>query len=412
MLSEVTLHLFMVSRGIGINLNLLEINLVNTLILDVGLFYVLGDVLGGLLNDRLKALLSELFQRKERYLVSFYKLVRAGKVVSFSCVESWRIVYGESVIRMAIKAKILATSQLLKEFQPHVKTVSPGLKRFMNSVPVWAYDSATVMKKSYPAGDGLIDDESEVLGFGPLSPYTFGSLFINLGHGGHRTALSLPYIKFDAKVLPGFGPLYANKYPQTQDECRYVLRKLACRQVEGMPAYRVAAMSDDSKQLFTKEYRNYLSKKYDRCFITRYHSATSEALGFQERLPGDIDSLVKEAMVPVFDLQRHMISHWKRFLRPEWAMSVVSAGGTCCARIHLCPSIRSEKEESLLPKDCPRDIEASFVWLAAPRPWGGEIRHPGIYRKTRVHFSLEDGQVHKYFSGRMLSLVVSSLSRC
>merc|ERR1712086_1189273 len=232
MLSEVTLHLFMVSRGIGINLNLLEINLVNTLILDVGLFYVLGDVLGGLLNDRLKALLSELFQRKERYLVSFYKLVRAGKVVSFSCVESWRIVYGESVIRMAIKAKILATSQLLKEFQPHVKTVSPGLKRFMNSVPVWAYDSATVMKKSYPAGDGLIDDESEVLGFGPLSPYTFGSLFINLGHGGHRTALSLPYIKFDAKVLPGFGPLYVNKYPQTQDECRYVLRKLACRQVK------------------------------------------------------------------------------------------------------------------------------------------------------------------------------------
>jgi hypothetical protein len=120
----------MVSRGIGINLNLLEINLVNTLILDVGLFYVLGDVLGGLLNDRLRVLLSELFQRKEKYLTSFYKLVRAGKVVSFSCVESWRIVYGESVMRMAAKTKILATLQLLEEFKPHVKNGLSDIKTF------------------------------------------------------------------------------------------------------------------------------------------------------------------------------------------------------------------------------------------------------------------------------------------
>jgi hypothetical protein len=323
----------MMSRGIGINLNLLEINLVNTLILDVGLFYVLGDVLGGLLNDRLRALLSELFQRKERYLTSFYKLVRAGKVVSFSCVESWRIVYGESVMRMAAKTKILATSQLLKEFKPHVKTVSPILKSFVSSLPVCSLDQAgTIRRGSYPQE---YDREtiSDITGLGPLSPYSFGEQFIKVTQGGRRVGIVVPgtslpgYLRFIAAEnipdyrsrvweIPEVNPLFLTPDGRGRRGAKMIvggfsrkptldlLTKKAVHQLEQMPAYKVIAMTDDSKQALKKEYCSYMAKKYDRSFLHMVIGTTMSFRDIVDRTP--LEDRIREAFYATDLIRRTM----------------------------------------------------------------------------------------------------------
>lgn len=373
MLSEVTLHLFMLSRGIGINLNLLEINLVNTVILDVGLFYVLGDVLGNLLNDRLRAILSELFQRKERYLTSFYKLVRAGKVVSFSCVESWRIVYGESVLRMAAKAKILATSQLLKEFRPHVKAVSPGLRKLVENGPVFGLTPGALVpsqEASSPTGE-LLEDFT----------------------------------------LPSYGNLVGLDPIRKREKVRR-LTELARRQAEGMPAYEVFAMRVESKQILLKEYCTYVSDKFDTAFLER--KLTCDKWSYVAEVTSD-----QELLNQATKLSRCHLAPWRRFVRPEWSLSVASTVGT--KRIYwvvenlqfsdtfwevLGPSRRARwhrlESLGLQPKTL---VEVVSISNSPPQT----SRSPA---DTGVAFFLGDGRVYKYFSGRLLSIVVSALSRC
>lgn len=437
MLSEVTLHLFMMSRGIGINLNLLEINLVNTLILDVGLFYVLGDVLGGLLNDRLRALLSELFQRKERYLTSFYKLVRAGKVVSFSCVESWRIVYGESVMRMAAKTKILATSQLLKEFKPHVKTVSPILKTFISSLPVCSLDQAgTVRRGSYPQEHDR-ETISDITGLGPLSPYSFGEQFIKVSQGGPRTGIIVPgtslppYLTFietenipdyrgNVFRLPEVRPLFicgCGTSASTQivrgfsrKLILYCLTKSAEHQVEQMPAYKVVAMTDDSKRALKKEYCSYMAKKYDRSFLQMVVGTTMSFRDIVDRTP--LEDRIREAFYAMALIRRTLFCPWRRFIRPEWAMSIVANGSTELAEIFpVTVAHPSSTSGAPLAGEGDRDLTVLFTWPQSVRYFGGDRFPSQLLRYTPTHFFLKDGRVHKYFSGRMLSLVVSSLSQ-
>ena len=351
MLSEVTLHLFMVSRGIGINLNLLETNLVNTIILDVGLFYILGDVLEDLLNNRLRTILSELFQRKERHLTSYYKLVRAGKVVSFSCVESWRVVYSKSTERMAIKAKVLATSQLLKEFHPHIKAASPRLKKLVEGCPVWAITSYTESSLPHIPSVGMVEP-----------PY--GASYLGISRGYRK------------RVVSG----------TDRNAILRHLTKLACRQVKGMPSYKIRALSPDSKKWLLEEYCDYVSKRYGANFYYKRGA-----------------------------LLKTKAAAWRRFVQPEWALSVKSNtwGSTC-------GFLDSQSPLPWRPENPPRE---SIIWRNIPG-WHGanpvvsvsRVRVPypsgNIFtEETFLGFFLGDGRVDKYFSGRMLSLVVSSLSQ-
>lgn len=145
------------SSQIGLSLNPLETNLVNLLVLDVCLFYVLGDIVGGALNEQLGGILSELFQRKEKCSKSFRKATRAGRFVAFwhhlwlcadpgSSPENSDGVLGEvspasrtpfvrRLYMVAQEAKILATREILKELPLYPKTMSPSLRRFLLKAP-------------------------------------------------------------------------------------------------------------------------------------------------------------------------------------------------------------------------------------------------------------------------------------
>ena len=135
-MSDITLNVFILARSIGLNLDLLESNLINLLILDIGLFYVLGDILEGLLNTRLRRILSELFRRKKKCSRSFRMTSRAGKFVSLHRSDTWQTVYGKSVKQMATKAKILAAKELFSNLPPYPKKLSPSLKKFLTTVPI------------------------------------------------------------------------------------------------------------------------------------------------------------------------------------------------------------------------------------------------------------------------------------
>jgi hypothetical protein len=171
-------------------------------------------------------------------------------------------------------------------------------------------------------------------------------------------------------------------------------------------------MSDDAKRTFTKEYGIYLRKKYDNAFLNRAIATARIFTDITDR--SSVDSRVKEAFYAVGLTGRLILSPWKRFLRPEWAMSVVSAGGTCCAKIIPVPIAArpSSTFDAPLAEEGVKDLTALFTWPQIERSFGGELIPSQMLRYNETHFFLEDGRVHKYFSGRMLSLVVSSLSRC
>lgn len=402
MLSEVTLHLFMVSRGIGINLNLLEINLVNTVILDVGLFYVLGDVLGNLLNDRLRTILSGLFQRKERYLTSFYKLIRTGKVVSFSCVESWRIVYGESVMRMAAKAKILATSQLLKEFRPHIKAASPCLKKLVENFPAYAtgnsraHDSVGMVSPSFEAEalrdtlkrsieNGISDEKQFLRDYYRLYRVKFYfEEVLECPSIKLKASPINPLVRYGEQCLEGLPSPYGNLVglgPIRKREKAYRLTELARLQAVGMPAYKVLAMHADAKRGLLKEYSTYISDKFDTAFLER--KLTRNAWPYS--LPS-----------------WHSSAPWRRFVRPEWSLSVASTLKAANRVYWVCG------ERQVTSATAP-------VTMRVIRPAVSNTPEPlprACFHETLVAFFLGDGRVYEYFSGRLLSIVVSALSRC
>jgi hypothetical protein len=137
-------------------LNPLETNLVNLLVLDACLFYVLGDIVRGTLDEQLGGVLSELFQRKEKYSKSFRRATRAGKFVAFwnnflsePCLAAVQAYVAGGKLEdhgpttfclrlnlVAQRANILATRELLEKLPLYPKALSPSLKRFLARVPI------------------------------------------------------------------------------------------------------------------------------------------------------------------------------------------------------------------------------------------------------------------------------------
>ena len=431
-MSDITLNVFILARSIGLNLDLLESNLINLLILDIGLFYVLGDILEGLLNTRLRRILSELFRRKKKCSRSFRMTSRAGKFVSLHRSDTWQTVYGKSVKQMATKAKILAAKELFSNLPPYPKKLSPSLKKFLTTVPIIDEEEWLFSRQSV-AGFRLYEDlkfpyaryqrsyAAERMG---LPAWWWGEKLVNLPLGG----LSRERL-ITVKAASGV-------FRQTRMWPLFPARMLAgkeCRGVFNSTCHTrdLSTLSDKSFEiaglLHGRPNASTLNRLKGRLLtksekeVAHLFASHMNGQKKSQNIPPGIHRGVKSTVahrclkksLKDYRLSKYggsfltksvnrryqIVAPWCRFVSPDWSLSLFRVSRKLCLNsgaVLVVPYVRRQDlyKPSLFPKGSPNELFIQRKFASSQPDYGIMTQHT------------ED-----YFCKRLFDFMCSSLSQ-
>jgi hypothetical protein len=443
-MSDITLNVFILARGIGLNLDLLESNLINLLILDIGLFYVLGDVLEGLLNARLGGILSELFRRKEKCSRSFRMASRAGKFVSLYRSDTWQTVYGESVEQMATKAKILAAKELFSNLPPYPKKLSPSLKKFLTTVPIvdeeeWLFSRQSVAglrpsedlefpyaryRRIFPVWFSYIEGRDPSLNTGlpyrlpwrgkkrinlPLGGSSSESLLtVKLASGGFNQTCLLP--PFPSRLLAGRrcrglftpedGPEDLSVLADKSFEIAGLLHGRPDASTLNRLEGRLLTKSEEGVAHLFASHMDGQEKSQD--IPPGIHRGVKSTVAHR-RLEKSLKNYRRSKyggsfLTKLVNRRYQIVAPWCRFVSPDWSLSVFRVGRNLFPQsktILVVPDVRGQDlyKPSLFPEGSPNELFIQRKFASSQPNYGIMTQHT------------ED-----YFCKRLFDFMCSSLS--